>query len=432
MPERFADAWGDGITLIGVSGLTDLTATDSIGLWPSYASYVGDTIPNSSSSPRRTFASAAAALNYASGFPAAVEGHSMAWNGSGNVTDASNWVASEAGTLSAIASQQTTIEGGPINSTNDRGNPGVLPVSAAASGLLITEIMFAPASPLATVGYTDNDFEWAEIYNNTGAAINFEASNHVFDDDDGGNIAAANLTMGILAAGEIGILFNSARITEEDMQTMWGASYNYIPVTPWPALNNSGAETIAIWPSYAAYNSEPIVDSGRTHENAISAVTYNTASAQGWPTVNNQSSIWLTNLSGDPNTGANWRRAGAAGDLLSHQAAGIFDTLVDHEGGDVGSPGFAPGSVSVGIAGDYNNNGAVDAADYVVWRDFLGTVSSLPNDPHAGTTIDTDQYATWAANFGKPALASAASVPEPAGLVMVLFILAIHGMRRSS
>ena len=63
---------------------------------------------------------------------------------------------------------------------------------------------------------------------------------------------------------------------------------------------------------------------------------------------------------------------------MSDAAAGITTplsaTAIDHEGGDVGSPGFAPGTSAVGTPGDYNNDGKVAAADYVVWRALLGVV----------------------------------------------------------
>ena len=67
------------------------------------------------------------------------------------------------------------------------------------------------------------------------------------------------------------------------------------------------------------------------------------------------------------------------------------------------------------LAGDYNDNGAVDAADYVAWRDNLGGSVVLPNDPIGGV-IGPAQYDQWKANFGTGggggALAGAA-VPEP-------------------
>jgi hypothetical protein len=65
--------------------------------------------------------------------------------------------------------------------------------------------------------------------------------------------------------------------------------------------------------------------------------------------------------------------------------------------------------VSTGIPGDYNNNGIVDAADYVVWRNGLGT------------TFTQNDYNVWRTNFGRTAGAGSgataiAVVPEPATL----------------
>jgi hypothetical protein len=90
-----------------------------------------------------------------------------------------------------------------------------------------------------------------------------------------------------------------------------------------------------------------------------------------------------------------------------------------------------------GIAGDYNNNGTVDAADYVVWRENLNTSNVLPNDPNGGT-IDQDQYNTWRANFGRAAGggtgANLEAVPEPATAVAALLTflaVAVSSRRRT-
>jgi hypothetical protein len=73
-----------------------------------------------------------------------------------------------------------------------------------------------------------------------------------------------------------------------------------------------------------------------------------------------------------------------------------------------------------GLAGDYNSDGRVDAADYVVWRK---NPSGFGGDP-AG-------YNTWRANFGRsaggPASAAAtAAVPEP-GTLVLLCLAAVAG-----
>lgn len=51
------------------------------------------------------------------------------------------------------------------------------------------------------------------------------------------------------------------------------------------------------------------------------------------------------------------------------------------------------------LAGDYNDDGRVDAADYVVWRDNAGSNVAIPNDRTSGVVDDTD-YLIWKQNFG--------------------------------
>ncbi|MGL4514181.1 MAG: alpha/beta hydrolase [Lacipirellulaceae bacterium] len=68
------------------------------------------------------------------------------------------------------------------------------------------------------------------------------------------------------------------------------------------------------------------------------------------------------------------------------------------------------------IAGDFNGDGLVNAADYTVWRDGLGT------------SFDQGDYATWVANYGATtadALAEATqavlvAVPEPSAWVLAV------------
>jgi autotransporter-associated beta strand protein len=79
----------------------------------------------------------------------------------------------------------------------------------------------------------------------------------------------------------------------------------------------------------------------------------------------------------------------------------------------------APGSVI--LNGDYNHNGVVDAADYVVWRDTLGSTTSLAADGNNDGSIDASDYDIWKANFGHTASGGAgAGVPEPATVWLAL------------
>jgi hypothetical protein len=84
------------------------------------------------------------------------------------------------------------------------------------------------------------------------------------------------------------------------------------------------------------------------------------------------------------------------------------------------------------LDGDYNDNGMVDAADYVAWRDKLGQSVTLPNDPTPGTVDDTD-YTVWRMNFGTDAaaLGVAAGVPEPTSLMLAAGAVAVPFCRRT-
>jgi pectate lyase len=88
---------------------------------------------------------------------------------------------------------------------------------------------------------------------------------------------------------------------------------------------------------------------------------------------------------------------------------------------------FMPGDVlsyltvveAVTLAGDYNDDGTVDAADYTVWRDRLGSSGPLLNETASPGTVDELDYNAWKANFGATGGTGASgrtnnSVPEPA------------------
>jgi hypothetical protein len=83
------------------------------------------------------------------------------------------------------------------------------------------------------------------------------------------------------------------------------------------------------------------------------------------------------------------------------------------------------------VAGDFNDDGIVDAADYVVWRNAAPT-AALPNDDTPGI-VDASDYADWRANFGPRSPVTGAGfgtvfVPESSTLLLLLVAAAIVGM----
>jgi autotransporter-associated beta strand protein len=82
------------------------------------------------------------------------------------------------------------------------------------------------------------------------------------------------------------------------------------------------------------------------------------------------------------------------------------------------------------LAGDYNDDGVVDAADYVAWRKNVGQpAGTLPNDP-TGLPIGDDQYNTWTSNFGATPSGSGGAVPEPSALALAAIGLLVASLRR--
>jgi hypothetical protein len=130
-------------------------------------------------------------------------------------------------------------------------------------------------------------------------------------------------------------------------------------------------------------------------------------------------------------------------DPFAGQFGGMFDPLravlgpssIRFQAGsfDFRSATFLP--LTPALAGDYNVNGVVDAADYTVWRDRLGGPGILLNDASPGSVSPAD-YDVWKANFGavSPGIgagsgsgttgSASAAVPEPSSIVLVFLGIA--------
>ena len=84
---------------------------------------------------------------------------------------------------------------------------------------------------------------------------------------------------------------------------------------------------------------------------------------------------------------------------------------------------YCTGCSPAGVSGDYNNNGTVDAADYVLWRNG----GPLLNDPTPG--VQAADYSFWRSRFGPPRGAAAAQVWRPCPSRARLRSLAWHLLR---
>jgi hypothetical protein len=85
--------------------------------------------------------------------------------------------------------------------------------------------------------------------------------------------------------------------------------------------------------------------------------------------------------------------------------------------------------------GDFNGDGTVNSADYVVWRDALGSTIKLAADSSGNNVVDAADYAVWKAHFGETMGAVSANaappsmVPEPSMAMLLLMALSFMPRR---
>jgi hypothetical protein len=93
--------------------------------------------------------------------------------------------------------------------------------------------------------------------------------------------------------------------------------------------------------------------------------------------------------------------------------------------------GFGDVNDFPGVAGDYNGNAVVDAADYVLWR-HGGPLQHEVADPGIVSPAD---YAEWRSRFGNTSVSGSAmgrsAVPEPAIFGLLLIAALANAARRT-
>jgi hypothetical protein len=111
--------------------------------------------------------------------------------------------------------------------------------------------------------------------------------------------------------------------------------------------------------------------------------------------------------------GSAWSIGGTGGLTASDRNSAPTALEVQYIGFRVASVASIP---EPGDLGDYNQDGFVDAADYVVWRKNETANAPLPNDN--GLATQAERFDLWKTNFGSMAMTGAGgetgdAVPEP-------------------
>ena len=131
------------------------------------------------------------------------------------------------------------------------------------------------------------------------------------------------------------------------------------------------------------------------------------------------SSLHATTTLGGSGVYPRWYTKEAAGFPYFRPAAQLPQLSIDYQ------------ILPAGVPGDYNGNGAVDAADYVLWRNG----GPLQNEVDGPGNVTAQDYIEWRARFGSTAgsgsqLGGATSVPEPGISWLLLGALLKSGWTR--
>jgi hypothetical protein len=129
----------------------------------------------------------------------------------------------------------------------------------------------------------------------------------------------------------------------------------------------------------------------------------------------------------------------AAGGLVGNFAAGDLPLL---SGGLVWTINRTQNSLTLSVArADFNRNGVVDAADFILWRKTANQIGTgLAADGNGDGKVDDVDYQIWRTNFGgiagtpaAPGGVGGAAVPEPgaAGLLIVAGALFFSRVQRA-
>lgn len=181
---------------------------------------------------------------------------------------------------------------------------------------------------------------------------------------------------------------------------------------------------------YQVTSDEGVLDTG------IDGLTQNGSAVAGWETGGMNSSngfaqFFPTGTNGFAIAGGEVFDLGSA--FVAGSESRDLEFLFHIVGDELGFEGVVRYIESVALPGDFNDDGVIDAGDYVYWRDNLGAPESvLPAGSSDGNgTVDVGDYVLWKTNFETSNLGASVvttQVPEPRVVQLLCGALAIAAL----
>ena len=315
----------------------------------------------------------------------------------------------------------------------------VLPATVAHSAIIYRQTFGRPDTP--TTDMSPGVWGWAD-FNSTGAwnTVANVAQSGINGSTNGRPIDVANVNAGPNSDATTGAYgrgihfllndFGTPVLSMTPQYTINPADYQSLTFR-WYEGNADATAAMRLiarvggqWYAGATAFSTPATTLGAFAASAqLKEVTYDPAAAN-----------WLTlNFDGSYDTGTDLGTNSTTALSLGAAPGSDLSGMITAFGLYVTGPGtrrfdtFEIDGVSMSqpVAGDYNGNSSVDAADYTIWRDTFGSTTDLrANGDNTGTstnTIDQADYAYWKTRFGNTmgSGSGALSVPEPATLLLL-------------
>jgi hypothetical protein len=184
---------------------------------------------------------------------------------------------------------------------------------------------------------------------------------------------------------------------------------------PTMLLNGGG-----LWPTVNGGLNQTVTAAAPPRTLSWDAIHFN--GSQQWILLADSANMGITS------GGSIARYAPGAFDLSSSMLGDVEYTTYNTNGpSDLVRTRLAIGTLP--LSGDYNGNGRVDAADYVVWRKTLGQMVTIGTgaDGSANGLVDPADYSIWRKNFGIASpitgTSSVAAIPEPGSMRLCLAVV---------